>query len=97
MFNETIAMSSATTIAVSQIFLSKTMVMVGTKTIRPNGSKKNKARPSNWLTGPSAGFQAGRTLSQTAATAVVDATIPGAIAQQRFRRPISRASNPALS
>ncbi|MGD1884657.1 MAG: hypothetical protein ACFB11_24420, partial [Paracoccaceae bacterium] len=37
MFNETIAMSSATTIAVSQIFLSKTMVMVGTKTIRPNG------------------------------------------------------------
>ncbi len=62
MFRAMIATSSVTTKPVNQIFCSKTVAIANTKTIRPNGSKKNKAKSSIWVTGPSAGFQAGRTV-----------------------------------
>lgn len=96
-FRAMIATSSVTTKTVNQIFRSKTAAMANTKTIRPNGSKKNNAKSSNWVTGPSAGFQAGQTLSQTSATAGVDAIIVIAIAQLRFSNPSSKAIAPALS
>lgn len=52
MFRVMIAISSEKTMAVNQIFLSKTATKESTKTIRPRGSMKNKPRSSNWVIGP---------------------------------------------
>ena len=78
--------------AVNQVRLTRTEATANARMMSPKGVTKNKTTSSNGPTGPSEGFQSGRTLSQTSAIAPVGRNPPISAPSVRFIRRISMSS-----